>query len=133
MTTEMRNMTGRSSSNSPGLSPPNNTAEPPTKLTKEDIEAKEWKYTGYRHYSQLLASDNDFLIFRFFGSLNARVCLALQDEISILDQELAALDEASSELSAPDIHNGSFRADVGSPRAKLLRSKIYLRLKEYSK
>ncbi len=29
-------------------------------LTQDEIEAKEWKYTGYQHYSKFLASDNDF-------------------------------------------------------------------------
>ncbi|KAH8654131.1 hypothetical protein BGZ60DRAFT_419383 [Tricladium varicosporioides] len=132
MVSEMRSVTRRASSNLPTSFVPNNATETSASLTKEEIEAKEWKYTGYRHYSQFIASDNDLLIFRSFGALNARVCLALQDEISILEQELATLDKASSDLGAPDIHNGSFRADVGSPRAKLLKGRIYLKLKEYN-
>jgi len=102
-------------------------------LTQEQFEAKEWKYTGYRTFSQFISSDNDFFILRRFGALNARVILALQDEITVLEQELAALDEVASQESAPDVHNGSFRADSGSRRLKLLRNDIYKKLKNYSK
>ncbi|CZR62673.1 uncharacterized protein PAC_12570 [Phialocephala subalpina] len=91
-------------------------------MIREEVEDKEWKYTGYRHYSKFIALDNDFLVFRRFSVLNAKVCLALQDEIEILEHELATLDEASLEKSTPDIHNGSFGADAGSARARLLQA-----------
>jgi hypothetical protein len=102
-------------------------------LTPEEIEIKEWKYTGYQHYTRFIASDNDFLVFRRFSVLNTRVSLALQDEIVVLEHELADLDNRFSEKSARDIHNGSFRADTGSARAKLLQGRIFHKLKEYSK
>jgi hypothetical protein len=101
-------------------------------LTQEEIEAKEWKYTGYQHYSKFLASDNDFLVFRRFAGLNVRVALAIQDEIAILEHKLATLDQESSEKMGPDIHNGSFRADTGSARANLIQDRIYHKLKKYS-
>ena len=111
----------------------NGSYPPPSTLTQEEIETKEWKYTGYQHFSRFISSDNDFLFFRRFSVLNARVFLALQDEIATLEHELATLDQASSEKTAPDVHNGSFRADAGSARAKLLHGKIYSKLKKYSK
>jgi hypothetical protein len=65
--------------------------------------------------------------------LNARISLTLQDEIAILEHELAALDQISSKRGAPNIHNGSFRLDAGSARERLLHGRIYHKLKEYSK
>ena len=102
-------------------------------LTPEEIELKEWKYTGYQHYSKFIASDNDFLVFRRFPVLNARVSLTLQDEIVLLEHELSMLDRASSAKGTPDTHNGSFRLDPGIAWANLLRDTIYHKLKEYSK
>ncbi|EHK97238.1 hypothetical protein M7I_7017 [Glarea lozoyensis 74030] len=108
-------------------------------LTPEEIEIKEWKYTGYQHYTRFIASDNDYLVFRRFSVLSTRVSLALQDEIVVLEHELAELDNRLSEKHAPDIHNGSFRADkadkvspIASARAKLLHGKIFHKLKEYN-
>jgi hypothetical protein len=101
-------------------------------LTPEEIDAKEWKYTGYRGFSSFLASDDDVCIIRKFGSLNVRVILALQDEIVTLEQELAALDNECSQKTRPDCHNGSFKDDLGYPRSELLRNKIYGKLKDYS-
>lgn len=105
----------------------------PRALRQEEVEAKEWKYTGYQHYSKFLASDNDFLVFRRFSGLNVRVALAIQDEIAVLEQKLATLDQELSEKMAPDIHNGSFRADTGSARANLIQGRIYHKLKKYSR
>jgi hypothetical protein len=100
--------------------------------TQEEMEAKEWKYTGHQHYPKFLASDNDFLVFRRFSSLNVRVALAIQDEIAVLEQKLAILDQELCEKSAPDNHNGSFRADTGSARANLIQGRIYHKLQQYS-
>lgn len=101
-------------------------------LNREDVEAKEWKYTGYRGFSSFVSSDDDFFILRKFGSLNARVILALQDEICRLERDLTALDDECSQKTGPDYHNGSFRDDLGSPRSELLIRKIYGKLKDYS-
>lgn len=109
------------------------TKTPVSTPTPEEIELKEWKYTGYQHYSKFIASDHDFLVFRRFSVLNARVSLALQDEIVLLEQELSMLDQASSGKNSLDIHNGSFRLDAESGRAKLLRRTICHKLNEYSK
>jgi hypothetical protein len=105
----------------------------PEKPSRKSIEAEEWKYTGYPIFSQFVSSDNDFLILRRFGRLGTRVLLALQDDITLLEQDLKSLDSDCSRRGGPPIHNGSFRADVGSLRATLLRGQIYEKLKMYRK
>jgi len=83
-------------------------AEPPTNV---EIAKKPWKYIGYKGYSDFVASDNDFFIFRRFTSLNSRVALLLQDQLSLLEEQLEELDRQYSRKEAGDINNGSFRFD----------------------
>ncbi|KAJ8126334.1 hypothetical protein O1611_g7303 [Lasiodiplodia mahajangana] len=85
--------------------------DPANVITKEDIERKPWKYVGYRGYTNIIASEDDFFILRRFNSLNVRIALFLQDEIVVLESKLAELDERTSRKSSEDIHNGSFRQD----------------------
>jgi hypothetical protein len=80
-------------------------------LTQDDIEKKPWKYIGYKGYAELLASENDFYIFRKFATLNSRIALALQDQLSELEEKLGDLDKQYSKRDAEDLHNGSFRDD----------------------
>ncbi len=80
-------------------------------LTQEEIEKKPWKYIGYRGYSDFISSENDFYIIRRFGALNARVTLALQDQVSVMEEQLKNLDSEFSRRDAADVHNGSFRDD----------------------
>lgn len=47
---------------------------------------------GYKGYSSLIASENNFYIVRCFGALNARIALVLQGQVSVLEEELEALD-----------------------------------------
>jgi len=47
---------------------------------------------GYDRLSKLIASDNDFLVFRRFGELNVRNILYLQDQLSEITEELAVED-----------------------------------------
>lgn len=84
---------------------------PEAPLTQEEIERKPWKYIGYRGYANFISSENDFYIVRRFGALNVRVVLALQDQVSVLEEQLKDLDQDYSGRSAVDIHNGSFRND----------------------
>jgi hypothetical protein len=104
----------------------------PTYVTEFDVYDQPWKYTGYRKYSWFLASDDDFLIFRRFGTLNARIILAMQDDISVAEAKLQALDDEASLKSAPRRHNGSFRREENQER-KALITEIKEKLKEYSK
>ena len=73
---------------------------------------KPWKTIGYRGFSAFLASDTDFLIFRRFGTLNARILLFLQDEITSLEEELERLELFHASPEAADVHNGSFRQEA---------------------
>ena len=104
----------------------------PTYVTEFDVYDQPWKYTGYRKYSWFLASDDDFLIFRRFGTLNARIILAMQDDISVAEAKLQSLDDDASLKSAPRRHNGSFRREENQER-KALITEIKEKLKEYSK
>ncbi len=102
--------------------------EPPTNV---EIAKKPWKYIGYKGYADFVASDNDFFIFRRFTSLNSRVALFLQDQLSLLEEQLEELDQMYSKKEAGDINNGSFRID-NEDRLKVIE-KIYERLEKYSK
>jgi hypothetical protein len=105
-----------------------------SEITKGDVELKPWKYIGYRGFSSFVASDNDFFFLRRFGTLHARVLLALQDEITVLEDRLRALDVLASRKCAPDRHNGSFRFDkTECPERTGLMWDIYQKLGQYSK
>lgn len=80
-------------------------------LSQEEIEKKPWKHIGYRGYADFLASENDFFIVRRFAALNTRVALALQDQVTVLEEKLSNLDREYSRRDAEDRHNGSFRDD----------------------
>ncbi|KAK1671996.1 hypothetical protein BDP55DRAFT_274936 [Colletotrichum godetiae] len=80
--------------------------------TTGDVDKKPWKYIGYKGYTKFIASEDDFFLLRRFDSLNVRVGLALQDEISELEQELEEMDNALSKISALDFNNGTIRQDV---------------------
>lgn len=49
---------------------------------QEDIERQPWKYTGYKNFAPWVAFSNKFFHVRKFETLNDRVILALQDQIS---------------------------------------------------
>lgn len=99
--------------------------------TKEEIERKPWKYIGYRGYAKIISSDNDFLIFRRFDALSARVALALQDEVAMVEEELDDIDTARSKPASEDVNNRLLRHDLPD-RARLLGSAAK-KLRTYSK
>lgn len=103
-------------------------SEPPH-VTQDDIFHEPWKYTGYKKYSWFLASDDDFLIFRRFGILNARVLLLLQDELTVAETKLKTLDEEYSLKNAPRLHNGSFRIEQGEEKQQE-RRRLLLEIKD---
>jgi hypothetical protein len=94
--------------------------------------SKPWKEIGYRGFSAFIASDNDFLIFRRFGSLNARLLLYLQDQIAVLEEKLGKLEEQHMLEEAKDIHHGSFRQEALPERTELLEA-IHKKVRDYSK
>lgn len=65
---------------------PMHTDVEPGQRPKEYLE-------GYAELAELIASDNDFLLFRKFGALGARNLLYLQAEVQVLEAQLKQLDE----------------------------------------
>ncbi|KAK7403419.1 hypothetical protein QQX98_010832 [Neonectria punicea] len=65
---------------------------PDAPLSDYEIRKKPWKYIGYRGYSDFISSEDDFFVLRRFDVLNVRVALALQDELSVLEEDLSRLD-----------------------------------------
>jgi hypothetical protein len=93
---------------------------PSSIVTVEERLLKPWKYIGYHAFSSFISSDNDFFFLRQFGTLHARVLLALQDEIVALESKLQDLDRWASRKEERDLHNGSFRQDCVKERVGLL-------------
>ena len=80
---------------------------------------------GYPRLAAFMNSNNNFTMFRRFGTLHIRNLLHLQAELSVLEQKLKDLDNAEefnlySHLQAGDSH----------PRTKLLYV-IRSKLKDY--
>lgn len=80
--------------------------------SQEEVQRKPWKYIGYKGYTNFIASDSDFYILRRFDALGIRAALALQDELSVLEETLNKLDKGYSRTEAVDVHNGTFRDDL---------------------
>ncbi|PMD52381.1 uncharacterized protein K444DRAFT_573140 [Hyaloscypha bicolor E] len=96
-----------------------------------DLEQRPWKYLGYRVFSRWVASTDAFLIVRQFSTLNARIILALQDDISLLEQQLDTIERKYSEVGPDDYNNGSFRQEIFMDR-KILLDKIFIALEKYN-
>ncbi|KAI9172619.1 hypothetical protein HJFPF1_02126 [Paramyrothecium foliicola] len=90
-------------------------------VTMEDVLLKPWKYIGYQGYANFISSDDELLILRRFDKLNVRAMLALQDEISELEEDLSKLDTYYSAKATEDVHNGTFRDDVGDRKSLMQR------------
>ncbi|KAH8751229.1 hypothetical protein BGZ57DRAFT_834174 [Hyaloscypha finlandica] len=97
-----------------------------------DLEQRPWKYLGYRVFSRWVASTDAFLIVRQFSTLNARIILALQDDISLLEQQLDTIERKYSEVGPDDYNNGSFRQEIFMDR-KILLDKIFIALEKYNR
>ncbi|KAI0881853.1 uncharacterized protein GGS22DRAFT_191575 [Annulohypoxylon maeteangense] len=100
------------------------------KPTEEDILRKPWKYIGYKGYSSFLASEDEFFILRRFNTLNVRIALSLQDEISWLENKLSEIDQGYSRRDVVDINNGTLRDDQND-RAELL-NRIIPKIRYYN-
>ncbi|KAI5918627.1 hypothetical protein F4810DRAFT_725541 [Camillea tinctor] len=98
--------------------------------TDLEVQRKPWKFVGYRRYAEFISSDDDFFILRRFNTLNVRITLALQDQISVLEEQLEALDKQHSAKSATDINNGTFRGDI--EERELLIHQITEALSQYN-
>lgn len=91
------------------------------------------KHIGYRVFSRLVASDQAFFVLRKFGTLNARVALALQDKIVQLEEELNEHDNYNSGQEVPDDYsNASLRGDDDSRRDKIVQELLPEKLAQYN-
>jgi hypothetical protein len=72
---------------------PGNRSQRSQSPTAELKRTKFYRYKGYPEYARYITSDNDALLFRRFGELNARILLSLQNDIEIQEKYLKALDE----------------------------------------
>ncbi|RYP39359.1 hypothetical protein DL767_002270 [Monosporascus sp. MG133] len=104
---------------------------PDTEPTELEVQRKPWKYVGYRRYADFISSDDDIFILRRFSSLNVRVALALQDQISVLEEQLGELDRWHSRRNAVDVNNGSFRHEPIEAREEVL-TKITKKISKYN-
>ncbi|KAH0565077.1 hypothetical protein GP486_001534 [Trichoglossum hirsutum] len=95
------------------------------------IEQPEKYPDGYPRLAAVVNSDDNFVIYRRFGRLQARQLLELEAELTELEEELDRIDstqEKDSELE-PNLHNRE-RAE-NSERSRLMR-KISERKHEYN-
>ncbi|KAF7558154.1 hypothetical protein G7Z17_g52 [Cylindrodendrum hubeiense] len=127
-----RSFTSQQGSGS-GISLDTVTEAPPPEAppTEEEIFKKPWKFIGYRGYANFISSEDDFFILRRFNTLNARVALALQDELCELEEELSELDTEFSKRCYDGVSNGTFREDQVEERRALVRE-IAKKLGKYS-
>ncbi|KAK7927862.1 phytase [Apiospora marii] len=114
-----------------GISLPSPDVEPQViEPSEHEIQAKPWKYVGYRGYSEFLASEDDLLVFRRFSVLNTRVLLSLQDKVCELEQKLLEIDKKYSKRDVEDFNNGTFRDDL--PEREELLEEIAGALSRYN-
>lgn len=71
---------------------------------------------GYPQFSSLISARVEFFIFRRFRRLRARVLLAKQDKLSLLEEELDNIDEQESR----PLFLGKLRGDPNQARRDIL-------------
>ncbi len=84
----------------------------------------------------LINSDDNFLIARKYGFLRARVLLYRQDELSVLENELLALDDHDKENRELALSSRQYDEQTDNHpeySRKVLMKKIDDKLKEYGK
>ena len=102
-------------------------------FTLEQARSHPRKYSGYRVFSRWMASDEAFFIVRRFGTLNTRVLLAMQDEISMLEEHLNFMDEEYSRKDyTDDVDNGTFRDEAFADRRDMIQRVLPEKLMRYS-
>ncbi|KAJ5545255.1 hypothetical protein N7535_006361 [Penicillium sp. DV-2018c] len=119
-------------STSSGATKPPITSSSAQSPTQEEADRKPWKYIGYHGFSNFLSSDDDFCNFRRFERLNIRVILALQDQLTEIEDTLDEIDQTCSRRETPDTNNGSFRQDTQQARTKLIWE-AYRKLERYNR
>jgi hypothetical protein len=104
----------------PVSAPPLQPSNPPQQV------AYRWRDIGYRGASEWMSSEDDFFLVRRFATLNTRVLLAKQAEISEFERQL---DEMDNPARGGD--NSTFLEDPQVDRKDLIK-KLWKELKEYS-
>ncbi|KAI9761703.1 MAG: hypothetical protein M1840_001734 [Geoglossum simile] len=99
---------------------------PPQPSAPAQTVAFRWRDIGYRGASEWMSSEDDFFLVRRFATLNTRVLLAKQAEISGYERQLDELDDP-----APDSDNSTFLEDP-RPERKDLVKKLWRELKDYN-
>ncbi|KAL8316523.1 hypothetical protein RB597_000436 [Gaeumannomyces tritici] len=91
-------------------------------LKNDLLNSPKWdlKTIGYKEFTSFVSSDDDFFALRRFDKTHCRTLLALQDEISILEKRLDAIDHRLSTEEAVYSNNGTFRADPCPERQAIL-------------
>jgi hypothetical protein len=94
-----------------------------------------WKTHGYQDFSRWMASEDDFFVFRRFGSLNAGTILWMQYRISALEQKLEQLHQRIAESDpSQEWMNSSFEWDeVMYPERTSIMAELSGLLLQYSK
>lgn len=100
---------------------------------------------GYPRLATFLSSDRNFMQYRGFGYLHARVILALQYDLEVLERELETLDKwdledgkgerlKSKALDDSEIRNEELPADCDGQRNRLqVLADLKRKLLEYGK
>jgi hypothetical protein len=86
---------------------------------------------GYPNLANFLSSEENFMIYRKFGYLQARLLLFKQDQLRWLEWNLENMDSAH-EKKSPDLLTSRERDDARSGKRKVLLDKIMLTFLEYS-
>ena len=91
---------------------------------------------GYPQLAAFINSDENFLIARKFGFLRSRVLLYRQDELSVLEESLIALDDDDKVNRPLALESRKYDEDTDKDPVysrKVLMKKIDNKLKEYGK
>ncbi|KAM7215586.1 hypothetical protein V8F06_009053 [Rhypophila decipiens] len=103
-----------------------------TEPTEDEIQRKPWKYIGYHGYAKFISSDDDFLLLRRFDTMSSRVALSLQDELTVIEEQLGKMDAAYSRRESEDVNNGTMRDDLEERRMLInLAAKRLLKYNEF--
>lgn len=87
---------------------------------------------GYPRLAAFIDSDENFMQYRRFGFLQARLLLYKQDELRVLESRLDHLD-GCDETRQPDILRSREKDDGVSGKRKVLIAEINDKFKEYGK
>lgn len=85
---------------------------------------------GYPRLAALLDSDENFMLYRRFGFLQARILLNKQDELRELEKDLDRIDKVDHKKD-PSLLKSREKDDAATGRRKKLLYEIEEKFKEY--